>query len=60
MLIILLRDGIVFYSVTFCILFAAVVVRDSFLVHTNAHTLTRPGPLWVEPSMLCLFTQRGA
>ena len=28
MLIILLRDGIVFYSITFCVLFAAVVVRD--------------------------------
>ena len=60
MLIILLRDGIVFYSITFCVLLAAVVVRDSFSVHTIAHALTRLGPLWGEPSMPCLFTQLGA
>jgi hypothetical protein len=41
MLIILLRDGIAFYSTTFCVLLAAVVVRGSFHCHVIANTLNQ-------------------
>ena len=45
MLITLLRDGIAFYSITFCVLLAAVVVGNFFPYYIVTHNLSDLGLL---------------